>query len=190
LLRCTTSISTVPAIARVARRRDRSSGMIAAIVDTFDTLVAPPPQGNTCRRRMRSTSIYKGRGTSSSPPWSSSSSMRRRLSGRQRGRIEYRRSGHRDRAKPVAPTATALMVSRTPRGSRTGPTKCSIWQRAKATPDEIYRIRHTLEYDAIRSIPGNCSFDRGRFAGRRRRLRCADSGAEIPFSGSPAGLRG
>jgi len=130
-------------------------GMIAAIVDAFDTLVAPPPQGRHMSPSNALNVIYKGRGTLFQPalveqfiqcvgiyPVGSAVEL-------NSGEV-----GIVIAQNPLRRLQPRVMVVRDAKGFETRPYKMlDLAKEPKATPDEIYRIRHTLEYDAIKVDP-------------------------------------
>lgn len=130
-------------------------GMIAAIVDAFDTLVAPPPQGKHMSPSNALNVIYKGRGTQFQSalveqfiqcvgvyPVGSAVEL-------NTGEV-----GIVIAQNPLRRLQPRVMVVRDAKGYENKPYKMlDLAKEPKATPDEIYRIRHTLEYDAIKVDP-------------------------------------
>lgn len=130
-------------------------GMIAAIVDAFDTLVAPVPQGKHMSPSNALNVIYKGRGTKFQPalveqfiqcvgvyPVGSAVELNTGEVGIVIAQNSLRRLQPR------------VMVVKDAKGFENRPYKMlDLAREPKATPDEIYRIRHTLEYDAIKVDP-------------------------------------
>jgi len=130
-------------------------GMIAAIVDTFDTLVAPPPQGKHMSPSNALNVIYKGRGTQFQPalveqfiqcvgvyPVGSAVEL-------NTGEV-----GIVIAQNPLRRLQPRVMVVRDAKGFENRPYKMlDLAKEPKATPDQVYRIRHTLEYDAIKVDP-------------------------------------
>ena len=130
-------------------------GMIAAIVDAFDTLVAPPPQGKHMSPSNALNVIYKGRGTQFQPalveqfiqcvgvyPVGSAVEL-------NTGEV-----GIVIAQNPLRRLQPRVMVVRDAKGFENRPYKMlDLAKEPKATPEEIYRIRHTLEYDAIKVDP-------------------------------------
>ncbi len=130
-------------------------GMIAAIVDAFDTLVAPPPQGKHMSPSNALNVIYKGRGSLFQPalveqfiqcvgvyPVGSAVELNTGETGIVIAQNALRRLQPR------------VMVVRDAKGYEHRPyTMLDLAKEPKATPDEIYRIRRTLEYDAIKVDP-------------------------------------
>ena len=130
-------------------------GMIAAIVDAFDTLVAPPPQGKHMSPSNALNVIYKGRGSLFQPalveqfiqcvgvyPVGSAVEL-------NTGEI-----GIVIAQNPLRRLQPRVMVVKDAKGYEKRPyTMLDLAKEPKATPDEIYRIRRTLEYDAIKVDP-------------------------------------
>jgi len=130
-------------------------GMIAAIVDAFDTLVAPPPQGRHMSPSNALNVIYKGRGTQFQPalveqfiqcvgvyPVGSAVEL-------NTGEV-----GIVIAQNPLRRLQPRVMVVKDAKGYEKRPyTMLDLAKEPKATPDEIYRIRRTLEYDAIQVDP-------------------------------------
>ncbi len=130
-------------------------GMIAAIVDAFDTLIAPPPQGKHMSPSNALNLIYKGRGTLFQPalveqfiqcvgvyPVGSAVEL-------NTGEI-----GVVIAQNPLRRLQPRVMVVKDAKGYESRPYKMlDLAREPKATADEIYRIRRTLEYDAIRVDP-------------------------------------
>ncbi len=130
-------------------------GMIAAIVDAFDTLVAPPPQGRHMSPSNALNVIYKGRGSLFQPalveqfiqcvgvyPVGSAVELNTGETGIVIAQNALRRLQPR------------VMVVKDAKGYEKRPyTMLDLAKEPKATPDEIYRIRRTLEYDAIKDDP-------------------------------------
>jgi len=130
-------------------------GMIAAIVDTFDTLVAPPPQGKHMSPSNALNVIFKGRGTWFQPalveqfiqcvgvyPVGSAVEL-------NTGEV-----GIVIAQNPLRRLQPRVMIVRDAKGFENRPYKMlDLSKELKATPDEIYRIKHTLEYDAIKVDP-------------------------------------
>ena len=130
-------------------------GMIAAIVDAFDTLVAPPPQGKHMSPSNALNVIYKGRGSQFQSalveqfiqcvgvyPVGSAVEL-------NTGEV-----GIVIAQNPLRRLQPRVMVVKDAKGYETKPYKMlDLAKEPKATPDEIYRIRHTLEYDAIKVDP-------------------------------------
>jgi HD-GYP domain-containing protein (c-di-GMP phosphodiesterase class II) len=130
-------------------------GMIAAIVDAFDTLVAPPPQGKHMSPSNALNVIYKGRGSLFQPalveqfiqcvgvyPVGSAVEL-------NTGEV-----GIVIAQNPLRRLQPRVMVVKDAKGYEKRPyTMLDLAKEPKATPDEIYRIRRTLEYDAIKVDP-------------------------------------
>ena len=130
-------------------------GMIAAIVDAFDTLIAPPPQGKHMSPSNALNLIYKGRGTLFQPalveqfiqcvgvyPVGSAVEL-------NTGEV-----GVVIAQNPLRRLQPRVMVVKDAKGYDNRPYKMlDLAREPKATADEIYRIRRTLEYDAIQVDP-------------------------------------
>jgi HD-GYP domain-containing protein (c-di-GMP phosphodiesterase class II) len=130
-------------------------GMIAAIVDAFDTLIAPPPQGKHMSPSNALNLIYKGRGTLFQPalveqfiqcvgvyPVGSAVEL-------NTGEI-----GVVVAQNPLRRLQPRVMVVKDAKGYESRPYKMlDLSRELKATADEVYRIRRTLEYDAIKVDP-------------------------------------
>ncbi len=130
-------------------------GMIAAIVDAFDTLVAPPPQGKHMSPSNALNVIYKGRGSLFQPalveqfiqcvgvyPVGSAVEL-------NSGEV-----GIVIAQNPLRRLQPRVMVVRDAKGNESRPYKMlDLSREPKARPDEVYRIRHTLEYDAVKVDP-------------------------------------
>lgn len=130
-------------------------GMIAAIADAFDMLVAPPPQGKHMSPSNALNVIYKGRGSQFQPalveqfiqcvgvyPVGSAVEL-------NTGEV-----GIVIAQNPLRRLQPRVMVVKDAKGQENRPYKMlDLAKEPKATPDEIYRIRHTLAYDAIKVDP-------------------------------------
>ena len=130
-------------------------GMIAAIADAFDTLVAPPPQGKHMSPSNALNVIYKGRGSQFQPalveqfiqcvgvyPVGSAVEL-------NTGEV-----GIVIAQNPLRRLQPRVMVIKDANGHENRPYKMlDLAKEPKAKPDEIYRIRHTLTYDAIKVDP-------------------------------------
>ena len=130
-------------------------GMIAGIVDAFDTLIAPPPLGKHMSPSNALNLIYKGRGTLFQPalveqfiqcvgvyPVGSAVEL-------NTGEI-----GIVIAQNPLRRLQPRVMVVRDAKGNENRPYKMlDLSKEPKATRDEPYRIRRTLEYDAIKVDP-------------------------------------
>lgn len=127
-------------------------GMIAGIVDAFDTLVAPPPQGKHMSPSNALSQIYKWRGSKFQPalveqfiqcigvyPVGASVEL-------NTGEV-----GIVIAQNPLRRLQPRVMVVKDAKGIENRPYKMlDLAKEPKATPDEVYRIRHTLEYDAVK----------------------------------------
>ena len=130
-------------------------GMIAAIVDAFDTLVAPPPQGKHMSPSNALNVIYKGRGSLFQPAlveqfiqcvgvYPVGSAVE----------LNTGETGIVIAQNPLRRLQPRVMVVKDAKGYEHRPyTMLDLAKEPKATPDEIYRIRRTLEYDAIKVDP-------------------------------------
>lgn len=130
-------------------------GMIAAIADAFDMLVAPPPQGKHMSPSNALNVIYKGRGSQFQPalveqfiqcvgvyPVGSAVEL-------NTGEV-----GIVIAQNPLRRLQPRVMVVKDANGHENRPYKMlDLAKEPKAKPDEIYRIRHTLAYDAIKVDP-------------------------------------
>ena len=130
-------------------------GMIAAIVDAFDTLIAPPPHGKHMSPSNALNLIYKGRGTKFQPalveqfiqcvgvyPVGSAVEL-------NTGEV-----GIVIAQNPLRRLQPRVMVVKDAKGYEHRPYKMlDLSKEPKATRDELYRIRRTLEYDAIKVDP-------------------------------------
>lgn len=130
-------------------------GMIAAIVDAFDTLVAPPPQGKHMSPSNALNVIYKGRGTLFQPALVEQ--FIQCVGVYPVGAAVALNSGEVGiviAQNPLRRLQPRVMVVRDAKGHEIRPYKMlDLAKEPKVTPDEIYRIRHTLEYDAIKVDP-------------------------------------
>ena len=130
-------------------------GMIAAIVDAFDTLIAPPPQGKHMSPSNALNVIYKQRGKQFPPalveqfiqcvgvyPVGSAVEL-------NTGEI-----GIVIAQNPLRRLQPRVMVVKDAKGYENKPYKMlDLSREPKATAEEVYRIRRTLEYDAIQVDP-------------------------------------
>ncbi len=130
-------------------------GMIAGIVDAFDTLIAPPPHGKHMSPSNALSLIFKGRGTQFQPalveqfiqcvgvyPVGSAVEL-------NTGEI-----GIVIAQNPLRRLQPRVMVVKDAKGYDNRPYKMlDLSKEPKATPEEPYRIRRTLEYDAIKVDP-------------------------------------
>ena len=130
-------------------------GMIAGIVDAFDTLIAPLPQAKHMSPSNALNLIYKGRGTQFQPalveqfiqcvgvyPVGSAVEL-------NTGEI-----GIVIAQNPLRRLQPRVMVVKDAKGYDNRPYRMlDLSKEPKATPDEPYRIRRTLEYDAIKVDP-------------------------------------
>jgi len=131
------------------------SGMIAGIVDAFDTLTAPPPHGKHMAPSNALNLVYKGRGAQFQPalveqfiqcvgvyPVGSAVEL-------NTGEI-----GIVIAQNPLRRLQPRVMVVKDAKGYENRPYKIlDLSREPKATRDEPYRIRRTLEYDAIKVDP-------------------------------------
>ncbi len=127
-------------------------GMIAAIADAFDMLVAPPPQGKHMSPSNALNVIFKGRGSRFQPalveqfiqcvgvyPVGSAIEL-------NTGEV-----GIVIAQNPLRRLQPRVMVVKDAKGYESRPYKMlDLAKEPKAAPDQIYRIRRTLEYDAIK----------------------------------------
>lgn len=130
-------------------------GMIAAIVDAFDTLIAPPPHGKHMSPSNALNLIYKGRGTKFQPAlveqfiqcvgvYPVGSAVE----------LNTGETGIVIAQNPLRRLQPRVMVVKDAKGYEHRPYKMlDLSKEPKATRDELYRIRRTLEYDAIKVDP-------------------------------------
>ena len=130
-------------------------GMIAAIVDAFDTLVAPPPQGKHMSPSNALNVIFKGRGTQFQPALVEQ--FIQCVGVYPVGAAVELNSGEVGiviAQNPLRRLQPRVMVVKDAKGQVNRPYKMlDLAKEPKATPDEVYRIRRTLEYDAIQVDP-------------------------------------
>jgi HD-GYP domain-containing protein (c-di-GMP phosphodiesterase class II) len=130
-------------------------GMIAAIADAFDTLVAPPPQGKHMSPSNALNVIYKGRGKQFQPALVEQFIQCVGVYP-VGGAVELNTGevGIVIAQNPLRRLQPRVMVVKDAKGNENRPYKLlDLAKEPKATPDEIYRIRRTLEYDAIKVDP-------------------------------------
>jgi HD-GYP domain-containing protein (c-di-GMP phosphodiesterase class II) len=127
-------------------------GMIAGIVDTFDTLVAPPPQGKHMSPSNALNLIYKWRGSKFQPALVEQ--FIQCIGVYPVGAAVELNTGEVGiviAQNPLRRLQPRVMVVRDAKGIEHRPYKMlDLAKEPKATPDEVYRIRHTLEYDAVK----------------------------------------
>ncbi|MBE0622131.1 MAG: DUF3391 domain-containing protein [Burkholderiales bacterium] len=127
-------------------------GMIAAIADAFDTLVAPPPQGKHMSPSNALNVIFKGRGKQFQPALVEQFIQCIGVYP-VGGAVELNTGevGIVIAQNPLRRLQPRVMVVKDAKGNENRPYKMlDLAKEPKATPDEIYRIRRTLEYDAIK----------------------------------------
>jgi HD-GYP domain-containing protein (c-di-GMP phosphodiesterase class II) len=130
-------------------------GMIAGIVDAFDTLIAPPPRGKHMSPSNALNLIFKGRGSQFQPAlveqfiqcvgvYPVGSAVE----------LNTGETGIVIAQNPLRRLQPSVMVIKDAKGYEHRPYKMlDLSKEPKATPDEPYRIRRTLEYDAIKVDP-------------------------------------
>ncbi|MGP1677163.1 MAG: HD-GYP domain-containing protein [Burkholderiales bacterium] len=130
-------------------------GMIAAIVDAFDTLVAPAPQGKHMSPSNALNVIYKGRGSQFQPALVEQFIQCVGVYP-VGGAVELNTGevGIVIAQNPLRRLQPRVMVVKDAKGNENRPYKMlDLAKELKATPDEVYRIRRTLAYDAIKVDP-------------------------------------
>ena len=130
-------------------------GMIAAIVDAFDTMIAPPPQGKHMSPSNALNLIYKGRGTLFQPALVEQFIQCVGVYP-VGGAVELNTGevGVVIAQNPLRRLQPRVMVVKDAKGNESRPYKMlDLAREPKATADEVYRIRRTLEYDAVQIDP-------------------------------------
>jgi HD-GYP domain-containing protein (c-di-GMP phosphodiesterase class II) len=131
-------------------------GLIAAIVDTFDTLTAPKPLGQGLSPANALSAIYKERGRQfHTRRWSSSSSSASAFS--PVGCLVEMNSGEvavviaQNMVRRMQPR---IMIVRDMNGNPLRPYKMlDLMKEPKVRPDEPYRIQRSLEYGSVEIDP-------------------------------------
>jgi HD-GYP domain-containing protein (c-di-GMP phosphodiesterase class II) len=131
------------------------AGMIAGIVDAFDRLIAPLPHGKHMSPSNALNLIYKGRGTQFQPAlveqfiqcvgvYPVGSAVE----------LNTGETGIVIAQNPLRRLQPRVMVVKDAKGYENRPYKMlDLSKEPRATPEEPYRIRRTLEYDAIKVDP-------------------------------------
>lgn len=130
-------------------------GMIAAIVDAFDTFIAPPPQGKHMSPSNALNLIYKGRGNLFQPALVEQFIQCVGVYP-VGGAVELNTGevGVVIAQNPLRRLQPRVMVVKDAKGYEIKPYRMlDLAREPKATADEIYRIKRTLEFDAIKVDP-------------------------------------
>ena len=130
-------------------------GLIAGIVDTFDTLTAPPPFGEHMPPANALSIIYKGRGKQFHPALVEQ--FIQCIGVFPVGSVVELNSGEiavvvaQNLVKRLQPR---IMVVKDAKGNPLLPYKMlDLTREPKVRPDEPYRIQRTLEYDSVKIDP-------------------------------------
>ena len=131
------------------------AGLIAGIVDTFDTLTAPKPWGENMSPSNALSVIYKGRGTQFHPALVEQ--FIQCMGVYPVGSVVELNSGEiaiviaQNLVRRMAPR---IMIVKDARGLKMVPYKMlDLMKEPKVRPDEPYRILRSLEYDAVEIDP-------------------------------------
>jgi len=130
-------------------------GLIAGIVDTFDTLTAPPPFGENLSPSNALNIIFKGRGKQFQPALVEQ--FIQCIGVFPVGSVVELNSG--DVAIVIAQNMVRrlqprIMLVRDAKGHRRIPfTMLDLMKEPKFRPGEPYRIQRTLEYDSVKIDP-------------------------------------
>ena len=131
------------------------AGMIAGIVDAFDTLIAPPPLGKNMSPSNALNLIFKGRGTQFQPALVEQ--FIQCVGVYPIGcavELNTGETGIVIAQNPLRRLQPRVMVVRDAKGYEHRPYRMlDLSKEPKATRDEVYRIRRTLEYDTIKVDP-------------------------------------
>src|SRR3972149_8219777 len=131
------------------------SGLIAGIVDAYDTLTAPPPFGENISPANALSIIYKGRGKQFHPALVEQ--FIQCLGVFPVGSVVELNSG--EGAGVVAQNMVRrlqprIMVVKDAKGNPLIPYKMlDLMKEPKVGPDEPYRIQRTMEYDSVKIDP-------------------------------------
>jgi HD-GYP domain-containing protein (c-di-GMP phosphodiesterase class II) len=131
------------------------AGLIAGIVDTFDTLTAPKPWGESMSPSNALSVIYKGRGKEFHPALVEQ--FIQCMGVYPVGSVVELNSGEiaiviaQNLVRRMAPR---IMIVKDTRGLKMVPYKMlDLMKEPKVRPDEPYRILRSLEYDAVEIDP-------------------------------------
>ena len=131
------------------------AGLIAGIVDTFDTLTAPKPWGENMSPSNALSVIYKGRGMQFHPALVEQ--FIQCMGVYPVGSVVELNSGEiaiviaQNLVRRMAPR---IMIVKDARGLKMVPYKMlDLMKEPKVRPDEPYRILRSLEYDAVEIDP-------------------------------------
>jgi HD-GYP domain-containing protein (c-di-GMP phosphodiesterase class II) len=131
------------------------SGLIAGIVDAFDTLTAPPPFGENMSPSNALSIIYKGRGKQFHPALVEQ--FIQCIGVFPVGSVVELNSGEvaivlaQNMVRRLQPR---IMVVKDAKGNPITPYKMlDLMKEPKVRPDEPYRIQRTLEYDSVKINP-------------------------------------
>lgn len=131
------------------------AGLIAGIVDTFDTLTAPKPWGENMSPSNALSAIYKGRGTQFHPALVEQ--FIQCMGVYPVGSVVELNSGEiaiviaQNLVRRMQPR---IMVVKDAQGLKMMPYKMlDLMKEPKVRPDEPYRILRSLEYDAVEIDP-------------------------------------
>jgi len=131
------------------------SGLIAGIVDTFDTLTAPKPFGGGLSPANALSIIYKGRGKQFHPALVEQ--FIQCIGVFPVGSVVELNSGEvaiviaQNMVRRMQPR---IMVVRDAKGNPLSPYKMlDLMKEPKVRPDEPYRIQRSLEYDSVKIDP-------------------------------------
>jgi HD-GYP domain-containing protein (c-di-GMP phosphodiesterase class II) len=130
-------------------------GLIAGIVDTFDTLTAPPPFGENMSPSNALNIIYKGRGKQFHPALVEQ--FIQCIGVFPVGSVVELNSGEvavviaQNMVRRMQPR---IMVVKDAKGNPLIPYKMlDLMKEPKVRPDEPYRIQRTMEYDSVKIDP-------------------------------------
>jgi HD-GYP domain-containing protein (c-di-GMP phosphodiesterase class II) len=131
------------------------SGLIAGIVDAFDTLTAPQPFGENLSPAKALNVIYKGRGTQFHPALAEQ--FIQCIGIYPVGSVVELNSGEvaiviaQNMVRRLQPR---IMVVKDAKGNPQVPYKMlDLMKEPKVRPDEPYRIQRSLEYDSVQINP-------------------------------------